>query len=707
MRSRRRAGGRARIGVLAVVLAGTLAGNADAALPQQSGLVDLATGANARFTTTESNAQVGQVMTAAGDVNGDGIDDALIGSSGSSPLGRTDAGSAFVVFGSPDLPDASLTALGTRGFRINGATAGDRFGTNIAGAGDVNGDGLDDLLVGAYASDGYRGRAYVIFGKRDGATVDTAALGAGGFRIDGQATEDWLGGAVAGGHDVNGDGRDDIVVGAWRADNNSRSRSGSAYVIFGRSATTTIDAANLGAAGYRIDGPVATANGGVANQVAMPGDMTGDGRSEVVIGAASLSAAGSAYVVFGKASTDAIDLAFPVSGYKITGAAGENLGSGLAEPGDWNRDGRADLALTANLADNNGRTDSGSTYVLYGKATSTDQAMSAFGPTMGLRVDGALAGKQTGRRIATPGDVNGDGRDDLLLSTYQLDPPGRTNAGTAYVVYGTGASGTLDLAALPASGGSTIQGAVANGYLEPIGAAGDLNGDGHPDMLLGAPGAGPGGTAYVLYGFGPAALEYPAARSGKVATPLEPLTPSLVHRTGLPSYAVSPGLPAGLSIDPATGTISGTPTAALPATPFTVTMTDLAGSASAVVTLDVAAAPATPAGTTARALTLRNLKVRCVKPKKGRLCRVQLSFTLSEKATVSVGLRRKGAKKTFGTVKLKGRAGKNVLLLPASVKRRPLKAGKLQLSVGAAAGGRTVKPVVRAVTVRQVRRAAR
>lgn len=712
MRSARRQGRRGRwmgMTLTAVVLGAALAAPAQAALPQQSGLVDLATGANVRFTTTEGNTYAGDEIASAGDVNGDGIDDALIGASGASPAGRSGAGSAFVVFGGADPPNATLSALGGRGFRINGATAGDSFGSAVAPAGDVNGDGLDDVVAGAYASDGYRGRAYVIFGKRDTATVDLAALGTGGFRIDGQATEDWLGGGVAGGRDVNGDGRDDIVVGAYRADNNSRASSGSLYVIFGRTATTTIDAASLGSAGYRIDGPLTTPNGALGLSVALTGDMNGDGRPEVLAGASSLSVAGAAFVVFGKASTTAVDLAaLGSAGYRINGAAGDGFGTGTAAPGDWNGDGRADLVVAANVADNNGRTNSGSTYVLYGKADTATQSLSGFNASMGLRIDGALADKQTGRAVAAPGDVNGDGRGDLLLGTYALDPPGRANAGTAYVVYGTGASGTQDLAALPASGGYTIYGARADGYMDAVGAAGDLNADGRPDLLLGAGNASPGGEAYVLYGFGPQALAYGAtSRSGKVGVPLEPLSPSLVKRTGTASFSVSPALPAGVTIDPATGTIGGTPTAGIPATPFTVTMTDLAGSASAVVTLDVAAAPATPAGTPAR-LTLKNLKVRCVKPRKGRLCRVQLSFTLSEKATVSVALRRTaGKRRALGTVKLKGRAGKNTFLLPATVKRRALQAGKLKLSVGAAAGSRRTTAVARTVTVRKVKRAVR
>ena len=128
-------------------------------------------------------------------------------------------------------------SLGARGFRIDGAAANNFAGFSVAGAGDVNGDGIDDVIVGAYqAANNSRttsGSAYVVYGGATPAGVDLASLGARGFRIDGAVTGDQAGFSVAGAGDVNGDGVDDVIVGADLADNNGRSGSGSAYLVAG------------------------------------------------------------------------------------------------------------------------------------------------------------------------------------------------------------------------------------------------------------------------------------------------------------------------------------------------------------------------------------------------------------------------------------------------------------------------------------------
>ena len=127
-----------------------------------------------------------------------------------------------------------LGALGSQGFQIKGAARGDGSGASVSGAGDVNGDGLDDLIVGSQYTGPYDA-SYVVFGKAGTASVDLATLGSRGFRIHGAAVFDEQSRiAVSGAGDVNGDGLDDLIVGAYVADHLGGDDAGSSYVVFGR-----------------------------------------------------------------------------------------------------------------------------------------------------------------------------------------------------------------------------------------------------------------------------------------------------------------------------------------------------------------------------------------------------------------------------------------------------------------------------------------
>jgi hypothetical protein len=321
----------------------------------------------------------GHSVENAGDVNGDGRPDALVGAPEVDNNGRANSGTAYVVFGKATTAAIDLNALGTQGYRIDGASAGDQTGVRVGSAGDVNSDGRPDALVAANATDDNgrtdSGGVYVVFGKATTTAIDLNALGTQGYRIDGAGAYDQTGDAVANAGDVNGDGRPDALVGAPLTDNNSRADSGSHYVVFGKATTTTIDLNALGTQGYRIDGAGAGDLAGYA--VANAGDVNGDGRPDALVGAPRAdnngrTNSGSSYVVFGKTTTTTIDLnAFGTQGYRVDGAAADGeSGSALAGAGDVDGDGRPDILFGAPLADNNGRTDSGSAYTFISPACS-------------------------------------------------------------------------------------------------------------------------------------------------------------------------------------------------------------------------------------------------------------------------------------------------------------------------------------------------
>ena len=266
-----------------------------------------------------ANDFAGWSVTELGDVNGDGIDDVLIGAQLADPGGRVNAGAAYVVFGreSGEAFDAtlSLSSLSTdEGFRIDGPVQGDAVGWSVAAGGDVNGDGIDDILIGARNSgasgENGSGSVYLIFGAEglSSANLFPGGLdGTNGVRFDGVSASDRAGHSVSSAGDVNNDGYDDVLIGAPFADG-ATNASGAAYVVFGRE---SFDFGRFplgqlangdGSGGFQISGRAMDDQAGLS--VAAAGDINGDGIDDILVGAPQADRpaqnAGEVYVIYGR-----------------------------------------------------------------------------------------------------------------------------------------------------------------------------------------------------------------------------------------------------------------------------------------------------------------------------------------------------------------------------------------------------------------------
>jgi len=444
---------------LAIALGLSLANTqVEAGFPAVVQLSSLDGGSGFRLDGVAADDGSGRSVSAAGDVNGDGIGDVIIGADGADPNGLS-SGSSYVVFGrsagffaSIDLSDLN----GSNGFRLDGAASADFSGNSVSAAGDLNGDGIGDVIIGAPGANPNgidSGSSYVVFGASAGfaSSLQLSALnGSNGFRLDGVAAGDGSGRVVSATGDINGDGIADVVIGAFRADPNGLS-SGSSYVVFGSSAGffASIDLSDLnGSNGFRLDGAAAADGSGIS--VSAAGDINGDGIADVIIGAFRAdpngSQSGSSYVVFGTGTGFASSLALSAlngsNGFRLDGVMGDFSGISVSAAGDLNGDGIGDVIIGAYGAGPNGLF-SGSSYVVFGTSAgfASSLQLNDLNGSDGFRLDGAAVRDYSGFSVSAAGDVNGDGIDDVIIGAGGADPNG-SSSGSSYVVFGQASTGT-------------------------------------------------------------------------------------------------------------------------------------------------------------------------------------------------------------------------------------------------------------------------
>jgi methionine-rich copper-binding protein CopC len=448
----------------------------------------------------------GYVVSSAGDVNGDGFDDVMVGV----PTLRNEpytgsylAGGAYVIYGNaagtlPALPMNTATGVNASiaasvGFKISSAmSAESRFGATVSGIGDVNGDGFDDVMMGL---GGTNARGFVVYGgaTNAGVSIDTAGNinNSQGFKIalaSGFDSTAAFGSVVTGLGDVNGDGVADFGVRVISSLANSFS-----YVLYG----SKTNQSDLVVTGEMNQYAIGDASRGyrLAGLVTAVGDMNNDGMADVVATTYNNNDNSSAATIYysnanGTANTTN-------AAYSVTGTISNSPMRQVTSMGDVNGDGIADLAVLS----------SNHVFVVYGQTGTTNVALSTLSATQGYKIV-LPTGSSHYDWISSAGDVNGDGLADVIIGKQN------TYANFAMVVYGNATGTDVQLShilgyssgynvsddALPASQGFKISSVPGGEIGYRVSNAGDFNGDGLADLIVGGLAAQDGVFGIVLGG---------------------------------------------------------------------------------------------------------------------------------------------------------------------------------------------------------------
>jgi hypothetical protein len=439
------------------------------------------------------NANFGESVSDAGDVDGDGFGDVIVGAPGSydTELGE---GRAFLYLGSASGPSPAPD------WTADSDQAGVSFGRSVSGAGDVNGDGFDDVIVGApYFSGGHptEGRAFLYFGSAGGPSLAPDWIAEG--KQDGAV----FGASVSGAGDVNGDGFDDVIVGAHDYDHGpGQANEGRAFLYLGSASGPSL------VADWTAESDQYNAHFGAS--VSGAGDVNGDGFGDVIVGAPDyaqlLEHEGRAYLFLGSATGLSLTAAWTAESHQKDA----RFGGSVSGAGDVNHDGFEDVIVGASYF-GNGQLHEGRAFLFLGSASGLSSV-----PDWTGEID--QQGAYFGLGVSGAGDANGDGYDDVII-------------GAAYYHHGDGAEGGAFLYLGSASGLSSAPVWMDEGdqyaayFGESVSGAGDVNGDALDDVIVGAQGFTNDqmhdGSAYLYFGCGPIGTTYCTATANSTGAPAD------------------------------------------------------------------------------------------------------------------------------------------------------------------------------------------
>jgi hypothetical protein len=506
--------------------------------------------AAAQLESDQASTWLGGSVAGAGDVNGDGYADVIVGASGYD-ADESDEGAAFVFFGSAsgianeDCDDSSPPRCnpGAAAAQFESDQEGAQLGNSAAGAGDVNGDGYADVIVGAWRYDTGKepsnaactadrdpypcctgvgqgtcdddGAAFAFLGSASGiegcigSSPARCNPGAAAAQLESDQANPQLGNSVAGAGDVNGDGYADVIVGAFTYNKLGATNEGAAFVY--RGGASGIASGNPSTAGAKLESDQLGAELGFS--VAGAGDVDGDGYADVIVGAAEYDAGetdeGAAFVYLGGASGIADGDSTPAAAQLESDQAGAGLGQSVARAGDVDGDGYADVIVGSYLYDTGKANaactavdvpypcctgvgtgtcdDEGAAFVFRGSDSGIedcdDSSPPRCKPGAAAQLESDQSNAELGWSVAGAGDVNGDGYADVIVGAPRYDAD-ESDEGAAFVFVGT-ASGIVD--GDPSTAAARLESDQADAQLgTSVAGAGDVNGDGYADVIVGA-----------------------------------------------------------------------------------------------------------------------------------------------------------------------------------------------------------------------------